>query len=50
MEEFLAQHPQGRHGRHSYSLAQFGLDAAEQRREYQDYVDFFRVAEEAPAG
>lgn len=50
IEEFLARHPQGRHGRHSYNLAQFGLDAADQRRQYQDYVEFFRVAEEAPAG
>ncbi len=50
MERFLGRNPQGRNGRHHYSLEQFGLDAAEQREKYRDYVDFFGVAADATTG
>ncbi|HKK15012.1 MAG TPA: sulfotransferase [Gammaproteobacteria bacterium] len=49
MEGFLADHTQGRHGRHRYSLEQFGLDAEDQNRQYRPYVEFFGVAPETTA-
>lgn len=48
MARFLAAHPQGKHGRHGYSLERYGLDPHEQRRRYQGYIDFFKVPAEHP--
>lgn len=38
---YLADNPQGKHGRHSYELSQFGLDAAEIREGFAAYIDAF---------
>jgi hypothetical protein len=38
MEAFVAANPQGRHGRHEYALADYGLDEAEIRERFAPYV------------
>jgi len=39
MRAYLATNPKDRHGRHVYSLAQFGLDPDVERARYRDYWD-----------
>ncbi len=41
MQEFLAENPQHRYGRHEYSLAQFGLEADRERERYRVYRERF---------
>lgn len=41
MQRFLAQNPKDKHGRHSYSLAAFGLDPEEERARYRAYRERF---------
>jgi hypothetical protein len=40
----LAQSPQGKHGKHHYSLEEFGLTAAEVRRHFRDYCERYGIA------
>jgi hypothetical protein len=47
MDAFMATHPRGKHGGVVYSLAEFGLDAAERRRALQFYIDRFGLELEA---
>ena len=39
MRSYLATNPKDRHGRHVYSLAQFGLDPDVERARYREYWD-----------
>lgn len=41
MRAFLAQNPKDKHGRHSYTLDQFGLEAEEERARYSTYSERF---------
>ena len=41
MRRFLADTPKEKHGAHRYTLAQFGLDAAEEGKRYDAYRDRF---------
>jgi hypothetical protein len=41
MRRFLAEHPKDKHGRHEYSLAQFGFSAEEERERYRAYRERF---------
>ena len=41
MRRFLAQHPKDKHGRHSYTLAEFGLDPDEESARYRSYCERF---------
>ncbi|MGF1527285.1 MAG: sulfotransferase [Candidatus Competibacterales bacterium] len=41
MKGFLAENPQHKHGRHSYSLEAFGLDYHTERRRYASYCERF---------
>jgi len=41
MRRFLAQHPKDKHGRHQYTLAEFGLDRDEEAERYRPYRDRF---------
>lgn len=43
MEQYMATHPRGRHGRVLYDLEQFGIDRAERRAALQFYVDRFGI-------
>jgi hypothetical protein len=38
-----ANNPQGKHGKHSYSLEEFGLTAAWVRRHFRDYCERFNI-------
>jgi hypothetical protein len=46
MQRYLAQHSQHRYGEHRYTLAQFGLDPAEETRRYTAYRDYFGIPSE----
>jgi len=37
VQQYLQQNPQGKHGRHSYQAADFGLSEASLRRQFSDY-------------
>ncbi|WP_420638129.1 sulfotransferase family protein [Candidatus Poriferisocius sp.] len=43
MDDYMADHPRGRHGRVIYDLADFGMDPAERRRALSFYTDRFAV-------
>jgi hypothetical protein len=46
MKKFLADNPKGKGGVHRYSLKEFGMDPAEERRRFQFYTDFFGIEPE----
>jgi hypothetical protein len=46
MQRYLAQHSQHRYGEHRYTLAQFGLNPAEETRRYTAYRDYFGIPSE----
>jgi hypothetical protein len=41
MVKLLAEKPQGKHGKHIYSLEEFGLTAAAVRQHFRDYCERF---------
>ena len=43
MAKLLADNPQGKHGKHIYSLEEFGLTAAGIRRHFRDYCERFDI-------
>lgn len=43
MTKLLSANPQGKHGKHVYSLAEFGLTAAGVRSHFKDYCDRYRI-------
>ena len=43
MRRYLVENPQAKHGRHEYSLEQFGLDADEERERYRAYRERFSL-------
>ncbi|MBW2423990.1 MAG: sulfotransferase [Deltaproteobacteria bacterium] len=49
---FRAAHPPGRHGRHAYSLEQWGLEAEEIRERFRPYLEAYDVSSghEQPGG
>lgn len=44
MTAFLRDNPQGKHGKHRYSLEMFGLDAQRDRHHFADYCAMFNLA------
>jgi len=43
MRDYMANHPRGRHGRVTYDIANFGIDAAERRASLAEYVEKFGI-------
>ena len=43
MVKLLAEQPQGRHGRHSYSLEEFSLSEAWVRNHFRDYCERYNI-------
>jgi hypothetical protein len=46
MLNFLAEHPQNKHGVHGYSLEKYGLDRETEQRRFQFYTDYFGLVSE----
>jgi hypothetical protein len=46
MHDHLASHPKGRHGAHTYTLDDFGLDEQVVRDRFAPYVERFGIEEE----
>jgi hypothetical protein len=46
MQQFLRANPKNKDGVHRYSLEEFGLNPAEERRRFQFYLDFFGLEPE----
>lgn len=44
MQAYLAANPKGRHGRHDYSLAEFGLTREAVHAHFADYIERYAVA------
>jgi hypothetical protein len=49
MGKVLARNPQGKHGKHNYSLEEFGLTAAGVRRHFQDYYERYDISQREAA-
>ncbi len=47
MMDYLAKNPKGKHGRHDYALADFGLDTATVNSRFQSYNQAFQVVRTA---
>ncbi len=47
MNGFMQNNPQGKHGKHTYSLADYGLTKEEIRARYRDYCERFKIAVKA---
>lgn len=43
MRTFLQNNPQGKHGRHAYSLEDYGLTKAQVRDRYRSYIEAFDI-------
>ena len=43
MRRFLARHPKDKHGRHRYTLDQFGLDRDQEAARYRAYCERFAL-------
>ena len=43
MRKALANNPQGKHGKHHYSLEEFGLTAARVRQHFRIYCERFNI-------
>jgi len=46
MKNFLAENPINRNGKHTYSLEDFGLDAEDESRKFEQYVHYFGIESE----
>ena len=44
--DYLTHKPKGKFGKHEYTFAEYGLDAATLREEYAPYVDHYDITEE----
>src|SRR4029079_16996085 len=44
--DYLANKPKGKHGTHSYTLADVGLDEASVRATFKHYVAHYKITEE----
>jgi hypothetical protein len=49
MRKLLAENPQGKHGKHAYSLEEFGLTADGVRAHFKDYCERYRILAKADA-
>ncbi|CAN7560206.1 sulfotransferase [Phenylobacterium sp. LjRoot219] len=47
MTALMAANPQGKHGKHSYSLAEFGLTEEGVRKHFADYYDRYKIPTKA---
>lgn len=43
MTKLMSENPKGKHGKHVYSLEEFGLTKAGVRKHYADYIDRFKI-------
>ena len=43
MREHAASNPQGRHGRHTYDLADFGLTEDDVREVFAEYSEYYGI-------
>jgi len=43
MDKYLADNPKGKHGKHSYSLEEFGLTARGVHDAFADYIERYRI-------
>lgn len=48
MLEFLAKEPQDKHGKHEYSLEQFGLSDSDIQKHYAEYINFLNTLRPLP--
>ena len=47
MAKLMSENPQGKHGKHSYSLAEFGLTEAGVRAHFKDYCERYKIPQRA---
>lgn len=49
LEKHQADHPQNKHGKHQYDLAQFGMSVEQVDERFHDYIERFEIRERAEA-
>jgi hypothetical protein len=49
MRRLLAANPQGKHGKHHYTLEEFGLTAEGVRKHFQDYCERYKIPQKGSA-
>ncbi len=47
MKAYLADNPKGKHGKHEYDLAEYGLTREGVRRQFRGYVERFKIPTKA---
>ena len=45
MLEFMARHPRERHGSHTYTPEDFGIDPVRDRAPFEEYIEYFGLEE-----
>jgi hypothetical protein len=45
MVAFMADNTRDKHGSHTYTAADFGIDPERDRAPFEEYIDYFRLAE-----
>ncbi len=43
MQAYLAHNPKGKHGSHSYDLAEYGLSVDGVRERFRDYIERYEI-------
>jgi hypothetical protein len=43
-EKHAVANPQGKHGKHDYSLEEYGLDRSQVRKRFESYIDRFEIS------
>jgi hypothetical protein len=46
MQAFIADNPKGKHGVHSYTPEEYGLDPAQIRRDFAPYIERYSLRPE----
>ena len=49
MVAYMADNPQGKHGKHSYSLEEYGLTREGVQAQFRDYIERFDIPTKAGA-
>ena len=45
MREYMANHPRDRHGSHTYTPEDFGIDPIRDREPFEEYIAYFGLEE-----
>ena len=44
IQQYLANKPKGKFGKHEYDMSKFGMDATSLREQFKRYIDYYKIA------